>query len=174
LVVTPEHVGPLRVGSTMAELDRVCPGAYTELITLGGIQGPGHVFTFPGAKVTAADFDCPFDGDCPTGVPGYWLAIGDSVRAPDGAIIPRTIGEARRRYGAIWLINVTGDDATGPDFHICRFSKLYFVIDDAVPKEVVNPSDPKLVGVSDTSRIRGIHFEMTGLDPGDRYCPTAH
>src|SRR6185295_14250342 len=78
-----------------SELERLCPALGDTLYDAVGWQANGRKFPFVGAMVVAI----PHQGGSPDSIPGdapeMWTASGDSVRLPNGQLLPKTLGELR-------------------------------------------------------------------------------
>lgn len=98
-------------------------------------------------------------------VPDLWTAEGDSVRLPDGALMPRTLGELKQRYGRTSTSeNLSGDDIDDPETRPCRFPYLRFIL----------TSDDTSRTVPDSARITRVEIDAPPRDtvknrftPGD-------
>ncbi len=130
LVISPRHVALFPTHSTLSELRLLCDRGQAVLYDAVGWQAPAEQFPFVGARITAVESKAEGDGRLQqTGTPDLWAAEGDSLRLEDGQLVPRTLGELRRRYGpAISDDNVdpSADDFDGYSAVSCRFSYVYF------------------------------------------------
>jgi len=96
--------------------------------------------------------------------PDLWTLEGDSIRLPDGELMPRTLGALRSRYGfAVVDENRAGDDIDGPHARSCRFPYLLFAL------SVMDTARR----VPDSARVTGV--DMTGADTVmARFCTSRH
>jgi hypothetical protein len=163
IVVGEDTIGPFPITATLAELVRICPAGDTTLYDAVGFQAMARVFPFVGARITAAQPDHPFGDWIDSTKPAdLWIITGDSVRLPDGQLLPRTLGEMRARYGRLVVSdNFAGsDDDDGPGARMCRFPHVYFglAIDDTARK------------VADSARV--VRIEVTRSDGKtiERFC----
>ncbi len=129
IVVGSDTIGPFPTTAPLSELIRICPAGDTTLYDAVGFQAMARVFPFVGARITAAQPDHPAGDWIDSTKPAdLWIITGDSIRLPDGQLLPRTLGEMRARYGRISVgENLIGaDDFDGPGARMCRFPLLYF------------------------------------------------
>jgi hypothetical protein len=72
-------------------------------------------------------------GNQPDTVPGdepdMWTASGDSLRLPDGHLLPRTLRAVRALGRTVVDKNEGGDDWDGPGARTCRFPEILFNLD---------------------------------------------
>lgn len=127
VVISRDSVGGLATRAVLGELVQACPASTVDVYSVGGYKPPARVFHFAGAELSAVqtragnslDYRAPAD---------LWAAEGDSVRLPDGFLLPRTVGELRKRYPADVVTADQGDDADGTRVASCRFPGLQFIL----------------------------------------------
>lgn len=128
LVVSLTRVALFPTTATTTELDRLCDAGAAVLYDAVGWQAPGEEFPFAGARVTAVLSGAQNRPHLPD-VPDLWTASGDSLRLDDGLLVPRTLGELRRRYGRALVddnADAGADDFDGFGAVSCRFPYLLF------------------------------------------------
>lgn len=154
VVVTRDSVASLPTHATLGEIKRRCAAGDTTLYDAVGWQAAAWVFPFVGARVVAVqskhgDGDVVHDDE----IPDLWTVEGDSVRLPDGQLMPRTLGALRSRYAPLSVDeNIPGDDIDGPHARSCRLPYLLFAL-----------------AVEDTARhvpdsARVIRVDLDGID----------
>jgi len=136
-----------------SELERLCPALGDTLYDAVGWQANGRKFPFVGAMVVAI----PHQGGSPDSIPGdapeMWTASGDSVRLPNGQLLPKTLGELRALGKAIVDKNEGYDDWNGPDARSCRFPEILFKLNgDGLPKTL--PDSARVTSVEINVRRR--------------------
>jgi hypothetical protein len=126
IIVSLDTVASLPTRASLAELQRICPAGDTTLYDDVGWQADAWAFPFVGARVLAVQSQGSVEESLiDSSAADLWTVQGDSVRLPDGWLLPRTLGELRARYGkAIVDENIGGDDWDGPHVRTCRFTYL--------------------------------------------------
>ena len=162
LVVSLDSVGDFSTRSTLDTLRRQCAAGDTALYDAVGYQTGSWVFPFAGAKVIALlghGFDQVVRGD---EVPTMWILSGDSVRLPDGALVPRTLGELKARYGyGVVSENTGGDDFDGPGARFCRIPFLHFQLETKDTARVV--PDSARIGKSRWTERTSLSFDSAPI-----------
>jgi hypothetical protein len=100
---------------------------------VGGTAPIAVTFDAPGGHVSAVQ--SKYDGDTlHSREPGdLWVASGDSLRFPDGTLMPTTVGALRAVDSSAVVIIDRGDDGTGSYVARCRFPYLAFIVDNTWP-----------------------------------------
>jgi hypothetical protein len=95
-----------------------------------GWQGVAWKFPFVGASVMAVQSKHGYGESVHDDEePDLWIVEGDSIRLPDGALVPRTLGALRAKYGLTLVDqNTGGDDIDGLHARSCRFPYLLFAL----------------------------------------------
>ena len=130
IVVSRVAVAGLSTHATLGVLRRQCAAGDSVLYDAVGWQAVAWTFPFAGARVTAVQSKYGF-GDVvhDDEIPDLWTVEGDSVRLPDGQLVPQTLGLLRSRYGfTVVDENTVGDDIDGPHARSCRFPFLLFAL----------------------------------------------
>lgn len=144
----------------MAELSRLCPAAGDTLYDAVGWQADGRKFPFAGAMLVAIHSGAQPD-TVPGDEPDMWTASGDSVRLPDGQLLPATLG-AVRALGKTSVDDndASGDDWDGPSARGCRFPEILFHLDGTnMPKTL-----------PDSARVTSIEINVRHRDTFDGFC----
>ena len=160
IVVSFDKIGrfPARAGA--AELERLCPAVGDTLYDAVGWQANGRKFPFVGAVVVAI----PHQGNSPDSIaddaPEMWTASGDSIRLPDGRLLPKTVGELRTLGKTYVSKNEGYDDWDGPDARTCRFPELLFKLNgDGLP--TILP---------DSARVTSVEINVRHREPIGSFC----
>lgn len=128
IIVSFDKVAYFPARARMSELERLCPAAGDTLYDAVGWQAAGRKFPFIGAMLVAIH-----SGSQPDTVPGdqpdMWTASGDSLRLPDGHLLPRTLRAVRALGRTVVDKNEGGDDWDGPGARTCRFPEILFNLD---------------------------------------------
>jgi len=92
-------------------------------------------FTAPGALISAVQTKYEAYGDSihshePADL---WVAHGDSLRFPDGRLIPATVGALRALDSTSVIVIDRGDDGTGSYVVPCRYPYLALIVSNVWP-----------------------------------------
>jgi hypothetical protein len=156
IIVGHDSIAGFSTHATLGALRQQCSLGKSDLYDAVGWQAVAWRFPFDGASVMAVQTkhsygDALSDGEAPD----LWIVEGDSVRLPDGELVPRTLGALRTRYGfAIVDENLKGDDMDGPHARSCRFPYLLFALG-------VNDTATK---VPDSARVTRVDMDALGAD----------
>jgi hypothetical protein len=124
-----------------------------------GWQAPATKFPFAGAMLVAIHSGSQPDS-IPIDEPDMWTASGDSVRLPDGHLLPRTLGGLRALGRTTVSDNEGYDDWDGPDARTCRFPEILFKLDgDHLPKKL-----------PDSTRVASIEINVRHLEKMTLIC----
>ncbi len=129
IIVSFDKVAYFPARGRMSELSKLCSAGQDTLYDAVGWQAEGTKFPFVGATLVALH-----SGSQPDSIsadePDMWTASGDSVRLPNGQLLPRTLGGLRALGRTIvGKNNETYDDWDGPDARSCRFPEILFKLD---------------------------------------------
>jgi len=130
IVVSLDSVAGLSTHATLGALRQQCVAGDSVLYDAVGWQAVAWAFPFAGARVTAVQSKHGF-GDLvhDDEIPDLWTVEGDSVRLPDGHLVPQTLGLLRSQYSVTIVDeNTGGDDIDGPHARSCRFPYLLFAL----------------------------------------------
>ncbi|HKG94526.1 MAG TPA: hypothetical protein VKA84_21610 [Gemmatimonadaceae bacterium] len=176
VVVTPDTLAGLPADAPISALVARCPGSTVDLFAHGGSQSPARVFRFGGATLVAGQTDYDYGDSLRMAESAdAWEASGDSVRLPDGGLLPRTVGDLRERYGRGFVTADQRDDSEGVRAYLCRYPHLGFVLDygERTPAMVGQwPLDAR--PVADSARIFSIEVWRGVGTPADSLCATPH
>lgn len=132
IIVGTDSLAGLPADATLGALVRACTVSTADVYTIGGDQPPARIFPFVGATLTAVqstrDGSLRYDE-----APDLWAAEGDSVRLSDGELMPRTVGELRRRYPRGVVTSDKRDDSEGVRIISCSFPGLEFILSYSAP-----------------------------------------
>lgn len=156
VVVGHDTVAGFSTHATLAALRQECTVGDDSLYDAVGCQAVGWTFPFAGARVMAVQSKHGFgEAVHDDEVPDLWIVDGDSVRLPDGQLVPRTLGALRARYGRILVDdNIQGDDVDGPHARPCRFPYLLLALG-------VNDTARH---VPDSARVTRVDMDTPGVD----------
>jgi len=160
VVVSYDRLAYFPARARMSELERLCPAVGDTLYDAVGWQANGRKFPFVGAMLVAIH-----SGSQPDTVPGdepdMWTASGDSLRLPDGRLLPRTLG-GLRALGRVSVDDNDGshDDWDGPGARTCRFPEIYFKLDGTgLPKTL-----------PDSARVASIEIGVRNRETMTNFC----
>jgi len=160
IVVSIDKLAYFPAHARIAELERLCPAAGDTLYDAVGWQAAATKFPFAGAMLVAIHSGSQPDS-IPKDEPDMWTASGDSVRLPDGQLLPRTLG-ALRALGQVSVgeNDASGDDWDGPDARSCRFPDILFKLDGSgLPKQL-----------PDSTRVISIEIDVRHPEVYRKFC----
>ena len=160
IVVSFDKVANFPSRAPMAELEGLCPAADDTLYDAVGWQANGRKFPFVGAIIVAIPHQGPSPDSLPGDAPEMWTASGDSLRLPDGHLVPKTVGELRALGKTYVSKNEGYDDWDGPDARNCRFPEILFKLNgDGLPKTL-----------PDSARVTSIEINVRHRETLASYC----
>lgn len=160
IVVSFDKVAYFPARARMSELERLCPASSDTLYDAVGWQAGGRKFPFVGAMLVAIHSGNQPD-TIPVDEPDMWTASGDSLRLPDGQLLPRTLG-TMRALGRTGVDNNdgSGDDWNGPGARTCRFPEILFNLDGTgLPKTL-----------PDSARVTSIEIDVRHRETMRGFC----
>jgi hypothetical protein len=162
IIVGHDSVAGFSTHATLGALRQQCGLGNSALYDAVGWQGVAWTFPFVGASVMAVQSkhgygEAVHDDEAPD----LWVVEGDSVRLPDGELVPPTLGALRARYGFEVDENINADDIDGPSARSCRFPYLSFSLS-------VHDTARK---VPDSARVTRVEMDTPGADTVfSRFC----
>lgn len=163
IIVGHDSVAGFPTHSTLGALRQQCTLGDTALYDAVGWQAVAWRFPFAGARVMAVQSkhgygEAVHDDE----VPDLWIVEGDSVRVPDGELVPHTLGALRARYGfAAVDENINADDVDGAGARFCRLPYLSFALS-------VHDTARR---VPDSARVTRVEMDTPGVDTVfSRFC----
>lgn len=159
IVVSFDRIAYFPTRARMSELERLCPAVGDTLYDAVGWQAEARKFPFVGATIVAMHSGSQPD-TIPVDEPDMWTASGDSLRLPDGQLLPRTLG-GLRALGRVGVVNNEGgDDWDGPGVRTCRFPEIYFKLDGTgLPKTL-----------PDSARVVSIEVDVRAGETYKKFC----
>ena len=133
--LTADSVGGLSTRSSIGALKKLCPNARMDTVGVGGTSAPALRIDAPGVTLWAIQTAYDAYGDTLNAAEpaDLWAASGDSLRFPDGTLIPFRVG-ALRILDSVGVIVVDhGDDGTGSYIIRCKFPDLEIIVDNVWP-----------------------------------------
>jgi hypothetical protein len=159
IVVSFDKVAYFPARARMTELERLCPAVGDTLYDAVGWQAGGKKFPFVGAMLVAIHSGSQPD-TIPADEPDMWTASGDSLRLPDGRLLPRTLGAVRALGRTIVDNDGDGDDWDGPDARTCGFPEILFKLDGTgLPKTL-----------PDSARVTSIEIDVRHRETMSAFC----
>lgn len=133
--LTPDTIGGLATRQLIGALWHLCPSARSDTAGVGGTSPSALRIDAPGATLWAIQTAHDAYGDSlhQAEPATLWAAEGDSLRFPDGALIPRRVGALRALDSAGVIVVDHGDDGTGSYIVRCKYPELAMVIDNVWP-----------------------------------------
>jgi hypothetical protein len=125
----------LSITRNLAEVRGLCPQARVDTVGVGGTQPIALTVAAPGVVISAVQTKYEAYGDTlhTSEQADLWVAQGDSLRFPDGALIPRSVG-AWRSIDSLGVIVVDhGDDGTGSFLIRCKYPRLRAIVNNVWP-----------------------------------------
>ena len=123
--MSADTIAGFPAGARLADLDERCHSDIEDDYGIGGYTARARIFTFPGARIAAVQSDnesaLQYDQAA-----DLWSGEGDSLRLPDGRLMPATVGELRAAYPHGLVSSDKGDDSDGVVAYVCEFPRLAF------------------------------------------------
>lgn len=119
----------------LGALWRLCPTARVDTVGVGGTSPPALRFEGPGVTLWAIQTEYDVYGDSlhRDDPADLWAAKGDSLRFPDGTLIPMRAGAVRALDSAGVIVVDHGDNGTGSYIVLCRFPHLAIIVHNDWP-----------------------------------------
>jgi hypothetical protein len=127
-----------------------------DTVGVGGTASPALRFDEPGVTLWAiqSEYDAFGDSLHRAEPADLWAATGDSLRFPDGTLIPIRVGGIRALDRAGVIVVDHGEDGTGSYIVLCRFPHLAIVVDNVWSPFARSGIVPlSRAAVSDTTRV---------------------
>jgi hypothetical protein len=159
--------GGLSLTLTIAELRARCSSARVDTVGVGGTASVALTVAVPGARISAVQSNYEAYGDSlhQRERPDLWVASGDSLRFPDGMLIPQTVGSFRTLDSMAVIVVDHGDDGTGSYIVRCRYPFLHAIVSNVWPA-FAHSGIVSLLKASpkDTTRIWRLEQEVGSTD----------
>lgn len=124
-----DSVAGMPTNVAIAALRQRCAAVRVDSVAYAGFASPALRFAFAGATIWAAQNIPNTDTLVESQLVDHWEAVGDSLRFPDGRLIPRRLGQIRATDSlGIMFINA-GDNTEGAEVTLCRLPGLTFFFD---------------------------------------------
>ena len=126
--VTGTRIAGLPVTTGLHRLRELCPNARREDPEDAPEEAIGMGIDFPGVRVRATFAASPADS-ADDSAPVSWAVSGDSIRFPDGRLVPRTLG-ALRQLDTLGLVEPSDSEFRPDDMlvHLCSYPDLLIVV----------------------------------------------
>ena len=154
-----DTVAGMPAGLPIAELRKLCATARVDTLDDPGGPSPALRFDFRGGIIWAVQNIPDTDTLVASQPVQRWAAIGDSLRFPDGRLIPRRLGQIRAVDSVGFMSIDYGDDNSGADVTLCRVPALTFYF-DTLPAPA-DTTDRPFAGIraTDTSSYRRVELQ---------------
>jgi len=181
--VCPTPAGGLRIGLdsvagmpanlTIAGLRNLCAAARVDTLYYAGFSTQALRFDFLGGTIWAVQNIPDTDTLVASQPINSWEAVGDSLRFPDGRLIPHRLGQIRAADSVGNMFINSGDDTEGADVALCSAPGLGFTF-DTLPA----PADTSIrpfagISVTDTLSYKRVYQQRDTivLKNMRRWCP---
>jgi hypothetical protein len=167
-----DSVAGIPAGLPIAELRQRCAAARVDTLYEAGGPSPALRFDFRGGTIWAVQYVPDTDTLVASQPVQRWAAIGDSLRFPDGRLIPRRLGQIRAVDSVGFMSIGYGDDNSGADVTLCRVPALTFYF-DTLPAPADTSTRPFAgIRATDTSSYRRVELESDAriLAIARRFC----
>lgn len=125
----PDSVAQIPLHSTLATVAHACRGTRLDTVAPGGYAVLAIRVPIRGATLWAVSDSEPntrrVDSSQQT---KFWYAVGNSLRFPDGDLVPQTVGEFRRRFPGALLRADNFDDTEGSYIVACKAPNVEFIL----------------------------------------------
>lgn len=158
-----DTVAGMRADLSIAALRKLCASARVDTLDEPGFATQALRFDFRGGTIWAVQNIPDTDTLVASQPVQSWEAVGDSLRFPDGRLIPRRLGQIRAADSVGFMSIDFGDDSYGAAVRLCRVPSLAFFF-DTLPA----PADTTLrpfagISVADTSSYRRVLVQADTL-----------
>ena len=165
IVISRDRVGSFSTHATLGALKRECSAGDSTVFDDAGLQAAAWAFPFVGARVLAVQSKHAFyEPTRDDEVPDLWSIEGDSVRLPDGQLVPATLGGLKARYPFVHVTNNTGLDDSELGAWSCQLTYLHFAL-------AVNDS---ALHVPDSARVTRVDLTARTDSAYERFCREHH
>ena len=173
--LTVDSLGGLSTRSSIGALRELCPNARMDTVGVGGTSAPALRIDAPGVTLwaiqTAYDaYGNTLHADEPADL---WAASGDSLRFPDGTLIPFRVGSLRLLDSVGVIVVDHGDNGSGSYIIRCKFPDLQIIVDNVWPP-FAQTGIVRLAQVSpsDTTQAWRVEINSRQRDAAvDKACP---
>jgi len=139
-----------------------------DTVGVGGTQPIALSIAVPGAVISAVQTKYEAYGDSlhPAEPADLWIARGDSLRFPDGVLIPARVGMLRRLDSVAVIVVDHGDDGTGSYVVRCKYPRTALVVSNDWPTSPDTGVVPfAKVAPSDTMQFWRAEVAASSADP---------
>lgn len=152
--------------ASLGELRARCPRTAIDTVAPGGYQVLAVRLRLPGATLWAVSDSEPYTGHLdPKQVPAFWYASGDSLRFPDGQLIPTTIGALRASHPGALLRADNVDDTEGSYVVACDFPNVSLILGHLGVLDDTSASRLDARPLPDSLRFWRIRVDTIGSPP---------
>jgi hypothetical protein len=129
IVLGPDSIAGISMRTPLGELLAKCGGAVVDTVSPGGYQVLSVRIPLHGATVWAVSDSEPYTAHMDlTKRPSFWYASGDSLRFPDGQIIPSRLGPFRKSFPGALLRADNVDDTEGSYIVTCSSPQVSLIL----------------------------------------------
>lgn len=161
-------MGGLPTRTPLGVLLSLCPRARADTVGVGGTSPPALRFDAPGVRIWAIQTAYEaYDDNLHLKEPAdLWAADGDSLRFPDGKLIPKRVGAVRALDSAGVIVVDHGDDGSGSYIVRCKFPGLAIIVDNVWPPFAkAGVVSLTRAAASDTTGIWRVEVDPRRADP---------
>jgi hypothetical protein len=138
-----------------------------DTVGVGGTSPAALRFDAPGVTLWAIQTAHEAYGDSlHTSEPAdLWAATGDSLRFPDGVLIPMSVGALRALDASGVIVVDHGDDGTGSYIVRCKFPALAIIIDNVWPPFAKEGAVPlSQASITDPTKVWRVEIDPRRTD----------
>jgi hypothetical protein len=129
IVLGPDSIAGIAMRTPLGELLAECRGAAVDTVSPGGYQVLSVRIPLHGAVVWAVSDSEPYTAHMDlTKRPSFWYASGDSLRFPDGQVIPSRLGPFRKSFPGSLLRADNVDDTEGSYVVTCSSPQVSLIL----------------------------------------------
>ena len=166
LRLSADTIGRLATHQTVGALRGLCPAARSDDAGVGGEISPALRFTVPGGSLWAIQTAYGYRDSLRSAEPAdLWAATGDSLRFPDGTLIPMRVGALRALDSVAVIVVQYGDDSGGSYIVRCKYPSLEIVIGNDWPSFADSGVVPlSRASARDTTSVWRVLIELGRVD----------
>lgn len=162
----PDSIDGIPLHATLATAARACRGTQLDTVAPGGYKVLAIRIPLHGATLWAVSDSEPYTGHVDsTQRTKFWYVEGDSLRFPDGELVPRTVGEFRRRFPGALLRADNADDTEGSYIVACGAPNVTFILGQLAELDDTSASRLDARVLADTLTFWKIRVDSAGSPP---------
>lgn len=162
----PDSIGGIAIHATLATAAHACRGTRLDTVAPGGYMVLAIRIPLRGATLWAVSDSEPYTGRVDSAQhTKFWYAEGDSLRFPNGELMPRNVGEFRQRYPGALLRADNLDDTEGSYIVECTAPQVEFILGQRLDLNDTAATRLDARPLPDTATFWKIRVDSAGSPP---------